>query len=488
MKKRIVVLCTICAVVVLPVVVQAKIEFTEIMYDPTGSDAGREWIEVRNASSESVDVSALKLFEEGVHHGLKPIAGGTVLVGGQYAVIADDSVTFMLDWPAYSGVLFDSSFSLKNTGEALVLRNKDGDQDSIVFDPAVGGGGDGNSLRKQLSAVGLVSWGAALPSPGGEGVAAVGEVGSIVEQAGSSASSTLVSSSNEALSGQGGDIASTDMSIADSASSGMPLVSVKQIPVEPQIFGKISGKSEVFAGVETTFSAQGWGLKKQPLQNARYIWNFGDGQVAEGQYILHAYAQPGTYEIFLEVASDIYSATDRLQVVARMPQLVMNHSNEAITIKNHDTAAIDLFGLRIVQDGRADFYFPEHSMVAGGSAMTIDATRFSQGHAEVKRADEVPITLRYLNDRMVATSTRLLPRQGLSVPVSVPTKTTGAAKGLAKPKKVDTAAQKIDRSAVQGQEQVISLDTTAKERQLHYYGATVGVLIMLAFAWWYLLR
>lgn len=459
---------------VFPVAAQAKIEITEVLYDPAGTDAGREWIEIHNTANDTVDVSALKLFEEGVNHGLKAVTGVTALAGGQYAVIADDSTKFMVDWPAYSGVLFDSSFSLKNTGESLILRGNGIDEDSFMFDPTLGAAVDGNSLQKQLSLEGLMSWIAAVPTPG-SGTHASTSVSS--SQSGTiSADDTIISN----------DTASTSP-ILESASVSSVAGAIRQVPVEPQIFCKITGKDELFAGVETTFSAQGWGLKKQPLQNARYLWNFGDGQMKEGQYVLHTYTQPGTYELFLETASDVYSATDRLRVLVRLPQLSMTHSSEAIMIENQDTSAIDLFGLKVSQEARPDFVFPEHSMVSGRASMTIDAERFSQTYAEVSRAGEMPITLQYLNGRIVATSTTKVPVTKPAEKVSS-TKMSKAAKVVAKPKVMDTAAQKIDRSAVQVQEQVIPLDTTAKERQLHYYGATVGVLILLAFAWWYLLR
>lgn len=506
MKNAMLMMCTLCAVMVFPVVAQAKIEFTELLYDPAGTDAGREWIEIHNAASNAVDVGTWKLFEEGVNHGLRAVVGTTTLAGGQYAVIADDPAKFMVDWPAYSGTLFDSSFSLKNTGEPLVLLGKDADEDSLVFEPTLGAARDGNSLQKQLSTDGLVSWIAALPTPG----AAARPFAIVPPNAGGSTSAstsvevsagTMGGASNQGGAASEGDTALSGGSISDSssilASESTNVSSVassgygatKYIPVEPQIFCKINGKSELFAGIETTFSAQGWGLKKQPLQNARYVWNFGDGQTKEGQYVLHTYTQPGTYELFLETSSDVYSAVDRLRVIVRLPQLSLSHSSDAIVIENQDATAIDLFGLKVSQPARPDFVFPEHSIVSGRAEMTIDAERFSQTYAEVARVAEASITLQYLNGRVVATST---PRAAKTItkPTAkvVSTKASKATKVLAKPKAAETAAQKIDLVTNHGEDQVIMLDATAKERQLRYYGATVGVLALLAFAWWYLLR
>ena len=492
MNIKISVVLALIVSAVFPVVAQAKIEFTEVMYDPAGTDTGREWIEIHNTGSAPVDVSAMKLSEEGVQHVLKASALGSVSTGlldaGQYGVIADDPAKFLVDWSTYSGPLFDSSFSLKNTGEPIVLRSKDFDEDSLVFDPTIGAAGDGNSLQRQISAEGVMTWVVAVPTPGG---------GLSVADVSSTNGTSGTSSTTDSPPPSATPAAETSSPVQVSAEMATPVVT-KSIPVEPQIFCKISGKSEVFAGVETAFSAQGLGLKKQPLQNARYVWNFGDGQTKEGQYVLHTYTQPGTYDVFLAAASDVYSASDRLKVTVRSPQLSVAHSQEVLTILNQDTSSIDLFGLKLHQDGRNDFLFPEHSTLSGRAEMNIDTSLFSMAHADVSRAKELPITLQYLNGRVVATSSEreISPTASETVAKVVPPKETktvtkstrAVAKVVAKPKVADNASQTIDLTASSSEGQIIALDTTAKERRLNYYGATIGVLILLAFAWWYLLR
>lgn len=500
MKKAIVVTCALCAMVVLPMVAQARVEFTEVMYDPSGTDAGREWVEIHNTASDSVDISVLKLFEEGVNHGLKAAVGSGMLGAGQYAVIADDPTKFSADWPGYSGAVFDSSFSLKNGGEVLVLRGKDADEDSFAFDPTLGAAGDGNSLQKQLSADGLVSWVAVSPTPGAVFAPSVAATTNVSTTNGSTTSSpqNATTSQDDTVDTAASPsvVESTNASVVLASNTSSVVSSVtaaaKYIPVEPQIFCKISGKGELLAGIEATFSAQSWGLKKQPLQNARYVWNFGDGQTKEGQYVLHTYMQPGTYELFLETASDVYSAIDRLRVTVHLPQLALSHSADTLVIENQGAESIDLFGLKVSQAARPDFVFPEHSMVSGRATMTIDATLFSRTYAEVLRADELPITLQYLNGRVVATSSmrevhREAAVQSMRVQSSAPAPApTTKSKSVAKPKPAANAAKTIVFASTS--DQVIVLDTTAKERQLQYYGATVGVLALLAFAWWYLLR
>jgi hypothetical protein len=117
------------------------------MYDLLGADEGREWIEIQNTGTEAVDISGWKLFEEGVSHRL--IAErGSFLSGGAYAIIADDAQKFSADWPNYRGMLLSSSFTLKNKGETLAIKNA---SSTIVASHAyasdAGGQGNGNTLN-----------------------------------------------------------------------------------------------------------------------------------------------------------------------------------------------------------------------------------------------------------------------------------------------------------------------------------------------------
>jgi hypothetical protein len=138
------------------------IVINEIMYDLDGADSGREWIEIFNNSNESVNLENWRFYEAETNHKLKLFLGEVVLIPGAYLIIADNPGKFLLDWPAFIGTIFDSTFSLSNTGETLIIRNGElVDVDTVSYISDMGANGDENSLQK-INRV----WVAASPTPG----------------------------------------------------------------------------------------------------------------------------------------------------------------------------------------------------------------------------------------------------------------------------------------------------------------------------------
>ncbi len=145
-----------------PAIASANIEITEIMYDQVGADSGREWIEITNLGSETVDMGKYKLFENNVNHGLTAGAGGTTLSPSAVAIIASDAQKFLADYPNFAGILFDSAFSLSNTGEELAIKNGSSTvltETTYASTPDASGTGGSLQLKDSVLVV-------AMPSPG----------------------------------------------------------------------------------------------------------------------------------------------------------------------------------------------------------------------------------------------------------------------------------------------------------------------------------
>jgi hypothetical protein len=162
----------------MPILAQADMVITEVMYDlESGSDSGREWVEVHNSGPSTVTLPDWKVFENGANHKISAI-GDAVVAPGAYAVIADNPEKFKNDWPAYSGLLFDSAFSLSNEGETLILRDSAlRDASSAVFSSGIGGNGSGDSLQRASADA---SFSAGVPTPG-SGIPAGGLVRSPIK-------------------------------------------------------------------------------------------------------------------------------------------------------------------------------------------------------------------------------------------------------------------------------------------------------------------
>ncbi len=136
------------------------------MYDLGGADTGREWIEVLNSGSESVNISEYKFFEGDVNHKLTLVQGESILSPFRYAIIASDGNKFKKDYPAFDGIIFDSAFSLSNDSETLEIREKDQNTlDKYSYNSNLGGAGNGDSLQ-------IVNgiWVASRPTPGVENI------------------------------------------------------------------------------------------------------------------------------------------------------------------------------------------------------------------------------------------------------------------------------------------------------------------------------
>lgn len=117
--------------IILMLNISYSLQITEIMYNPAGSDIGREWVELYNNESSSINISRYKFIEENSNHNINLIFGDFILNSNESAIIADDSTKFMIDYPNYTQKLFDSSFSLINSGEYIAIKN---DNDSIIFE------------------------------------------------------------------------------------------------------------------------------------------------------------------------------------------------------------------------------------------------------------------------------------------------------------------------------------------------------------------
>lgn len=330
-------------IVLVPVSAHAVVSITEIMYDPSGSDDGHEWVEVYNDGA-SFDLSEWKLFEGGSNHGITAYAGGSMLATGSYAVLADNPQKFLADWSNFSGQIFDTVFSggLNNSnGETLVVRNDSlVDIDTVTYGPTLGANGDGNSLQKVGS-----SFTPLLPTPG------------------LAASGSLVTSETSGLQNASTSETDTSTAVHSSVSS--------YYPVDPQMGVSGGVDRTVVAGASTVFEARAYGLKGQQISNVRFVWNFGNGDRAEGASVLYAFSYPGVYAVVLDASSELMSATARFKVVVVPAEVsITKVTEEIIEITNASKKELDLGLWQLSADGIL-FRFPPHTLIFPKESVSV---------------------------------------------------------------------------------------------------------------------
>lgn len=300
----------------------ASFEITEIMYDLDGTDTGREWVEVYNNGSESADFSHWYFFSDNTKHSVAAQGSSSIPPSG-YAVIAQDVSKFKIDWPNYTGLIFDSSWTgLSNDGETIGLKDPDLNLvSSVSFTSSMGAGGDGNSLQNISG-----SWVGALPTPGAQ---------------------------NQSSGSGGGGGSGGGSSGVPSVVTTDPKIVVKKETETPKIVTSILSKNIAFAGIPLKIDFRTTGLKKEPIIIGRFAWNFGDGtgfSISDQKEFEHTYQYPGEYVLILSYFSNIFQkspeATDRM-IIKVLPSEVLISSVGSTTdpyveLSNKSNYEVDL--------------------------------------------------------------------------------------------------------------------------------------------------
>jgi len=125
----------------------SAIQITEIMYDFPARDEGHEWIEVY--SDSCINLEEWKFYESETNHRIK-LHSGSAQICKDYAIIADKPTVFLQDHPDFSGNLFDSSFTLLNTGETLAMKNPEKEIVEEITYQAIFAKGDGFTLERNV--------------------------------------------------------------------------------------------------------------------------------------------------------------------------------------------------------------------------------------------------------------------------------------------------------------------------------------------------
>ena len=136
----------------------------------------------------------------------------------------------------------------------------------------------------------------------------------------------------------------------------------------------VAGEHKIaVAGADIVLEGKALGFKKEPLQNARYLWTLGDGSYKEGKNIRHIYKYAGNYIAVLNVSSGDVSASDRINIKVVPNELrIIETKNEFIKLKNKSGVILDISGWFLKAGGEI-FKFPDYSLVAANSELMISS-------------------------------------------------------------------------------------------------------------------
>lgn len=179
---------------------------------------------------------------------------------------------------------------------------------------------------------------------------------------------TIGSGSNApANAGENTSTASSTPQISEQASSASngSSTSAPSEPV-PSLVVKMSAPASVSVGADATFSATVFGVKREPIPNARVVWSFGNGATREGISIRYAYNIPGSYAVIADAASGGLSGTAKLVVRAATPDIRVSRAvpgvHGFVEVENRSITELDVSGWGIAS-GAILFTIPDHTLI-----------------------------------------------------------------------------------------------------------------------------
>jgi hypothetical protein len=389
------------ALFLLPSFAFANVEITEVMYDPKGADSssGGEWIEIHNTEPTPIDLTKWIFFENETNHSISTEGNFEVSADG-YAVISRDITAFEKFYTSYSGLLFKASFSL-NESESLVMKNgkEDPAVDTNPYSSDKGGKDDGNSLQKING-----TWKAEVPTPGKQNE-------SVQESSSQKTETPAVSSQNSESSGNSG--------------STYDPYDTQFLPITPIVYRMTAYAGEsrtTVVGSRVVLNGESRGSNGEDLPFAKYSWNTGDGNTAEGKTVEYSYDYPGEYIVTLDVVNGMYNAQSRVAVTVSPVDVVISKvgtEDSFVEIKNNTKSEVDLSGWVLSRGGVA-FVFPKGTYIRAGKGITVPSrvTKFVAG--------EIPTYLSYADGTKVSVFGKEL------VVEKVTPKTSSGLVGLAK--------------------------------------------------------
>ncbi len=318
----------------------ADVSIHEIAWMGTSASTADEWIEFYSETGKSLEGWTLSTEDGGMTINLS----GAIPAGGYFLIERTDDTTV----PNISADLIAPFGSgLNNSGEILVLKNSSGDTEERVDASSKWPAGD-NTTKETMQWNGF-AWITAAGTP----------------RAPNAGESSTSSGTEAATSG------STNTST--SSSSGTSEVFGQAI-YNPLIAYAGADRSAA-VGTYVEFDGYATVASSEPVTNARFWWNFGDGETKEGKNVSHMYHVPGIYTVGLHVSSGEYVASDYALVTVLPNQVrissVLTGDGGFVALLNPSAISVDI-GSWIIEDGKHNtFVVPVKTIIGSGAKISF---------------------------------------------------------------------------------------------------------------------
>jgi hypothetical protein len=349
-KKLILVLAAVIFFSKFGLVSASDVVINEFVSDP---DSGSEWIELRNTSSATVDLSGWSWTElaspggDTEHESSPKNLSGSISADGFFVV--------------------EMSSALNNTGDSIGLYEGSNIQDRVTF-------GKVNGYAKDLE----------VPTKGKSGALISGNWETDQEPTKNAANSASSSNNNESENNE------EESETPSSGSSSSSRSSTNTATVSAKIKAEIIASNIAYAGIPLEF--QGRATRGgQQVYNGKYFWNFGDGDFREVKTInadkfTHTYFYPGEYSVLFEYYPNFFAevpdAFDKITIKVLEPSVVISSvgsvSDFFIELNNQTNYAADISGW-ILAGANKSFVLPRHTTLSAKQKMMLSPrlTNFS---------------------------------------------------------------------------------------------------------------
>ncbi len=347
--------------IIISILKSNAMQITEVMYDPSGTDTGHEWVELYNDGAGSATLTGYKFYEANVNHGISAIRGGSSMDAGEYVVLADDAAKFIADYPSYTGKVFDSSFSLSNSGEALALKDASLTVvSSISYNTSLGAAGDGNTLCEVLSV-----WAVCIATPGAANILYNTPSNSTSTSSDTNTNSTTTTNNATTSTGSNSNTSTSNnyFSIPDSTNYRYGNLDIKALR-----------ERSVIAGGEYVYSAKAFNYKGEPVTKVNYFYSFGDGGGRESTGdAKYTYGYPGEYDLNIEGDTSEGEGMAVMKVYVSRPDIsIIEIGQSEPYIKLHNGSGRDLdLSNYIIDNQNGYFKIAKNTKIRAGSDLSL---------------------------------------------------------------------------------------------------------------------